>query len=69
MADLKYVYTIVEREGLEKKQWIKIGVAFVNKDASLNLRLDALPINGNLHVRDPYKGNSTKQEENIEESV
>lgn len=64
MADLKYVYTIVEREGLEKNQWIRIGVAFVNKDQSLNLRLDAFPVNGTLHVRDPQNGK--KQKGNLE---
>lgn len=55
MANVKYVYTIVEREGLDKPQWIKIGLAFVNKDSSLNVRLDAFPMNGTLHVRDPQK--------------
>lgn len=57
MAELKYVYTIIEKEGLEKSHWVKVGVAFVNRDQSLNLRLDALPVNGLLHVRTPMPKN------------
>lgn len=44
------VYTITETSG-EKNRWTKVGVAFVNRDRSLNIKLDALPINGTLHVR------------------
>lgn len=45
------VYTIVETNK-EKNRWTKIGVAFVNRDQSLNVKLDALPINGALHIRE-----------------
>ncbi|MGH7898781.1 MAG: hypothetical protein ACREQQ_12560, partial [Candidatus Binatia bacterium] len=31
--------------------WVRIGVAFDNKDGSLNVLLDALPLNGRLHIR------------------
>ncbi len=48
----KAVYTIVERTGMDKKLWIRIGTAFVNRDQSLNVRLDASPTNGQLHIRD-----------------
>jgi hypothetical protein len=52
----KAVYTIVERPGSEKKYWVRIGTAFLNRDQSLNVKLDGLPINGQLHIRDaePY---------------
>ena len=60
MADMKHVFTIIKKEGLEKGQWIKIGVAFVNRDQSLNIHLDALPVNGSLHVRDPQKKGEAK---------
>lgn len=51
----KAVYTIVEqaRPGGTRKLWLRIGIAFVNRDGSLNIRLDAMPVNGTLHVRDP----------------
>ncbi len=48
----KAVYTIVERQGSEKKYWVRIGSAFVNQDQSLNVKLDAMPVNGSIHIRD-----------------
>lgn len=48
----KGVYTIVRRPGLAKPLFLRIGAAFVNHDNSLNLKLDALPVNGELHIRD-----------------
>lgn len=48
---IKDVYVISER-GEGNAQWSKIGVAFVNKDGSLNVILDALPLEGKLHIRD-----------------
>ena len=32
--------------------WTRSGSAFVNKDGSLNLYLDVLPLEGYLHVRE-----------------
>jgi hypothetical protein len=49
---LKAVYTIVQRPGMEKRLWVRIGTAFVNRDYSLNVKLDASPTNGELHIRD-----------------
>ena len=66
MAEMKHVYTIIEREGLEKSQWVRVGVAFVNRDGSLNLRLDALPVNGLLHVRDRNAQNGHTEAETSE---
>jgi hypothetical protein len=66
----KMVYTITERG--EKSFWTRIGIANVNRDGSLNVRLDAIPVNGTLHVRDwtpreeqagedrPRRGNGTQ---------
>lgn len=48
----KAVYTIVQRPGAEKKFWVRIGSAFVNSDQSINVRLDAMPTNGTIHIRD-----------------
>jgi hypothetical protein len=47
---MKTVYTVTERGG--KSYWTRIGVGFTNRDGSLNLKLEAWPINGNLQVRD-----------------
>ena len=52
---MKYqeVFTIVERPDSEKARWVRIGAAFPNKDGSITVRLDALPVNGLLNIRDP----------------
>jgi hypothetical protein len=46
----KAVYAITERDG--RSYWTKIGVAHQNRDSSLTLRLDALPVSGVLQVRE-----------------
>jgi hypothetical protein len=48
---MKIVYTVVERSP-GKSFWTRVGVGFVNRDGSINLRLDAIPITGTLQVRD-----------------
>ncbi len=46
------VYAIIERSG--KNYWLKVGAAFTNRDGSINLYLDALPVGSNrLQVREP----------------
>jgi hypothetical protein len=47
---MKSVYTVVERNG--KSFWLKLGIGFVNKDGSINLKLDATPTNGTLQIRE-----------------
>ncbi len=44
------VFTIRKWKG--GSSWLRIGAAFINKDGSMNVRLDALPIDGQLHVRE-----------------
>ena len=48
---LKMVYTVVENKD-GKSFWMKVGIGSINKDGSMNLKLDALPVNGTLQVRD-----------------
>ena len=52
---IKDVFAVTEREaGAEgaKKWWTKVGIGFVNRDDSINVVLDALPLNGRLQIRD-----------------
>lgn len=45
-----------EKSGEEKKSvWVKAGAAWVNRDGSLNVYLDVLPLDGKLHVREPIE--------------
>jgi hypothetical protein len=44
---------IPETQKEEKKTvWVKAGSAFLNRDGSLNVYLDVLPLDGRLHVRE-----------------
>ncbi len=45
------VYAIVEGAG-DKNRWLECGVAFTNRDGSLNVLLNALPVNGRLQLRE-----------------
>ena len=50
------VFSMKERTdkgGKEKDTvWVKAGSAWVNRDGSLNVYLDVLPLDGRLHVRE-----------------
>ena len=45
------VFTIVEIND-ERALWRRVGNAFMNRDGSYNLYLEALPVNGKLHMRE-----------------
>jgi hypothetical protein len=62
------VYTIVEKPGQDKGIWLDIGVAVVNRDGSISAKLDALPLNGQLHLREPEPRNSENNRRNNENS-
>lgn len=48
------VYAVPETKDGEKAYWTRIGSAFTNRDGSINLLLDALPLGTNkLQVREP----------------
>lgn len=52
---LKDVFTIAERKspsGETKDRWTMVGIGFVNRDNSINVVLDAIPLNGRLQIRD-----------------
>jgi hypothetical protein len=48
--DRKSVYALTERDG--RTYWTRVGAGFVNKDGSITLRLDAMPISGQLQIRE-----------------
>ncbi len=63
---IKAVFTVTERGG--KSYWTRVGVGFINSDGSLTLRLDAIPVNGQLQVRDhePYDARRRVQQQTLE---
>ena len=50
-SKMKLVYVVVDRPG-RSSIWTRVGAAFVNRDGSLSVRLDAVPMSGNLQIRD-----------------
>jgi hypothetical protein len=53
MDDDKRKKVLCPVEGRDKKTyWMRLGTAYVNKDNSINVYLDASPINGKLQIRD-----------------
>lgn len=49
-SKMKVAYVVTQRG--TNKYWTRIGVAFVNRDGSFNVKLDAVPVTGEIHVRD-----------------
>jgi hypothetical protein len=47
---MKIAYVITERNG--RNFWNRCGVAFVNNDGSLNVKLESLPVSGEIQIRD-----------------
>ena len=48
------VFVITEKttpEG-QRSYWTKVGAAFDNRDGSVTIKLDALPLSGTLQIRD-----------------
>ncbi|WP_242392944.1 hypothetical protein [Anaeromyxobacter oryzisoli] len=63
------VYAVPESKDGEKKFWPKIGIAYTNRDGSITLYLEALPLGTNrLQVREPKppaearNGNGARQD-------
>ena len=49
-SKMKIAYVITQRG--TQKYWTRIGTAFVNRDGSFNVKLEAVPVSGEIHVRD-----------------
>jgi len=56
-------YTITKNEKQGGKDfWTRIGVCFVNRDGSMNLKLNALPLGGEIHIREEDKQQPGRQQ-------
>lgn len=47
---MKIAYVIATRNG--RNFWNRVGVAFVNNDGSINVKLEAVPVSGEIQIRD-----------------
>lgn len=48
----RVVWSISEPKNGGKSFWTKIGAAFTNRDGSITLKLDAIPLGGTAQIRD-----------------
>lgn len=48
---IQAVYVVIEGEHLEKPIYRRVGTGFVNRDQSMTILLDAVPLSGRLYVR------------------
>jgi hypothetical protein len=53
------VFAITERG--DKSYWTRVGVAYPNRDGSININLDALPVSGRLQIRSDEEREATNQ--------
>jgi hypothetical protein len=49
-SKMKIAYVITQRG--TNKYWTRVGAAFVNRDGSINVKLEAVPVSGEIHIRD-----------------
>lgn len=53
-SKMKFVYCVTQRGG--RTFYNRIGVAFVNPDGAINVKLEALPVSGEMTIRDQTPG-------------
>jgi hypothetical protein len=46
---MSVVHTVDERG--ERSFWTRVGTAFINRDGSINVKFDAVPVNGTVCLR------------------
>lgn len=46
----------------DRTVWVKAGSAWVNRDDSINVYLDVLPLDGKLHIREALPAPGTDEE-------
>lgn len=49
--DIYDVYLTGDGLSQARQRWVKVGIAFMNRDESIHIVLDALPTNGKLQLR------------------
>ncbi|MFO8070646.1 MAG: hypothetical protein R6V85_02115 [Polyangia bacterium] len=60
------IYTVVDKPGSQRGIWLEIGVASENRDGSIAGKLDCLPVNGAIQIRnwEPKRGDRPQRNTN-----
>jgi hypothetical protein len=45
-------YNVIEKPGFTNRIWMRVGMAWLNRDGSINVVLDALPLGGRIQLRE-----------------
>jgi hypothetical protein len=45
-------YNIIDKPGLRSRIWSRIGMAWLNRDGSINVVLDSFPLGGRIQLRE-----------------
>ncbi len=45
-------WNIIERKPGEKAFWHKVGIGYLNRDGSINVLLDSIPLQGKVQLRE-----------------
>jgi hypothetical protein len=45
-------YNIIDKPGLRNRIWSRVGMAWLNRDGSINVVLDSLPLGGRIQLRE-----------------
>ncbi len=62
-----HAYAVIRYRKDDKAYWNRIGVGWDNKDGSINVQLNALPIDGRINLRVPKP--KDEEDEGAEEEV
>ena len=54
-------YNIVDKPGLRSRIWSRIGMAWLNRDGSINVVLDSIPLGGRIQLREDDRDRRAEQ--------
>lgn len=58
----RIAYTVVKGKNGAKDFWCRVGAGWINKDSSITVKLNALPVNGELILQMRKEGDDDSQE-------
>jgi len=54
-------YNIIDKPGLRSRIWSRVGMAWLNRDGSINVVLDSLPLGGRIQLREDDRERRAEQ--------